>query len=64
MPELPEAETIRSQLSKNIVGKKWQGKRIVKVRRRAKMLFIDFNNSSSLVFNAMPSRFTRKVLFF
>ncbi|MBI2041929.1 MAG: DNA-formamidopyrimidine glycosylase [Candidatus Nealsonbacteria bacterium] len=74
MPELPEVETIRRQLSQKIVGKKLNGKRINGLRRRAKILIIDFNNGSSLVFhlkltgqliyNKKPSRFTRKVFNF
>ena len=51
MPELPEVETIRRQLREKIVGKKLDGKKIVDVRRRAKILIIDFSDGSSLVFN-------------
>ncbi len=74
MPELPEVETIRYQLARKIIGKKLQGKSIVNVRRRAKILIIDFKDSSSLVFhlkltgqlifNGQPSRYTRKVFHF
>ncbi len=74
MPELPEVETIRHQLARKIIGKKLQGRRIVNVRRRAKVLIIDFKDSSSLVFhlkltgqlifNGQPSRYTRKVFHF
>ncbi len=74
MPELPEVETIRKQLQERIVGKKLNGKRITAVRRRAKLLIIDFVDGSSLVFhlkltgqllfNAQPSRYTRKVFVF
>lgn len=74
MPELPEVETIRRQLDKKIVGKKLNGKKIAAVRRRAKLLIIDFNDGSSLVFhlkltgqlifNAKPSKYTRKVFNF
>lgn len=51
MPELPEVETIRRQLAKKIVGKTLGGKKIVGVRRRAKILMIDFNDGSSLLFH-------------
>jgi len=51
MPELPEVETIRRQLFKKIVGKKINGQRIVGLRRRAKILIIDFDNGSSLIFH-------------
>jgi formamidopyrimidine-DNA glycosylase len=51
MPELPEVETIRRQLAKKIVGKKLNGKKIVGVRRRAKVLMIDFSDGSSLIFH-------------
>ncbi len=74
MPELPEVETIRYQLAQKIIGKKLKGKRIVSVRRRAKILIVDFKDSSSLVFhlkltgqlifNGQPSRHTRKVFYF
>jgi len=74
MPELPEVETIRRQLSGKIVGKRLLRKKIVGVRRRAKLLIIDFRDGSSLIFhlkltgqlifNGEPSRYTRKVLNF
>lgn len=74
MPELPEVETIRRQLSKKISGKKLNGKKIVGVRRRAKLLMIDFIDNSSLIFhlkltgqlifNGKPSQYTRKVFNF
>ena len=74
MPELPEVETIRRQLFKKIVGKKINGQRIVGLRRRAKILIIDFDDSSSLIFhlkltgqlifNGKPSQYTRKVFIF
>jgi len=51
MPELPEVETIRRQLEKKIINKKLYGKKIVKVRRRAKLLIFDFADKSSLVFH-------------
>jgi len=74
MPELPEVETIRRQLREKIVGRKLDGKKIVDVRRRAKILIIDFSDSSSLIFhlkltgqlifNGVPSRHTRHVFKF
>ncbi len=74
MPELPEVETIRIQLYKKIVGKKLKGQKIIDLRRRAKILIIDFNNGSSLIFhlkltgqlifNGKPSPYTRKVFIF
>ncbi len=74
MPELPEVETIRRQLSQKIIGKKLNGKRITNVRRRAKILIIDFDDNSSLVFhlkltgqlifNGKLSRHTRQVFKF
>ena len=74
MPELPEVETIRRQLSQKIVGRKLGGKKITKVRRRAKVLMIDFADSSSLVFhlkltgqlifNGQPLKYTRKIFEF
>lgn len=74
MPELPEVETIRRQLSQEIVGRKLDGKKIVGVRRRAKVLMIDFVDGSSLafhlkltgqlIFNGEPSAHTRQVFKF
>ncbi len=74
MPELPEVETIRRQLSRKIVGKELDGKKITGVRRRAKILIIDFNDGSSLlfhlkltgqlIFNGSPSAYTRQVFYF
>ena len=74
MPELPEVETIRRQLAKKIVGKKLDGKKVAKVRRRAKILIIDFADGSSLIFhlkltgqlifNGKPSKHTRQVFKF
>ncbi len=74
MPELPEVETIRRQLIQEIVGKKLNGKKIVRVRRRAKILIIDFSDSSSLlfhlkltgqlIFNGKRTKHTRKVFKF
>lgn len=74
MPELPEVETIKTQLSRKLAGKAL-GKHKVKVlRRRGKILIIDFDNKESLVFhlkltgqlllNAKPSKHTRKVFDF
>lgn len=74
MPELPEVETIKRQLGKKIIGKSLQGKKIAAVRRRAKILIIDFADGSSLIFhlkmtgqlifNGKPSPYTRKVFIF
>ncbi len=74
MPELPEVETIRRQLAKKIVGKKLKGKKIKAVRRRAKVLIINFADGSSLVFhlkltgqlifNGQPLKYTRKIFRF
>ncbi len=71
MPELPEVETIRRQLEKKIIGKKLNKQKIVKVRRRAKLLIIDFADKSSLllhlkltgqlIFNGKPSTHTRHI---
>jgi formamidopyrimidine-DNA glycosylase len=74
MPELPEVETIRRQLAKKIVGKKLNGKKIAGVRRRAKVLMIDFSDGSSLIFhlkltgqlifNGKDTPYTRQVFHF
>ena len=74
MPELPEVETIKRQLARKIVGKKLNNRKINNVRRRAKLLIIDFSDNSSLifhlkltgqlVFNGKPSPLTRKVFCF
>lgn len=74
MPELPEVETIKRQLGREIVGKKLDNQKIVKVRRRAKILMIDFSDGSSLIFhlkltgqlifNGQPSKHTRHVFKF
>lgn len=74
MPELPEVETVCRQLEKKIVGKTLQGKEIIKVRRRAKLLIIDFADNSSLllhlkltgqlIFNGKLSPHTRHVFKF
>jgi len=74
MPELPEVETIRRQLYKKIIGKRIDSRKIVGLRRRAKILIIDFDDSSSLIFhlkltgqlifNGKPSQHTRKVFNF
>jgi len=67
-------ETIRRQLAGKIIGKKLSGRKIVGVRRRAKLLIIDFKDGDSLIFhlkltgqlifNGKPSRHTRKVFNF
>jgi formamidopyrimidine-DNA glycosylase len=74
MPELPEVETIRRQLQKKIVGKTISGRKVIGLRRRAKILIIDFNDAKSLIFhlkltgqlifNGKPSQHTRKVFNF
>lgn len=74
MPELPEVETIRRQLSKKIIGKKLEGRKITGVRRRAKILILDLSDGTSLIFhlkltgqlifNGKPSQYTRKVFNF
>lgn len=74
MPELPEVETIRKQLAGKLIGKKWQERKIVNVRRRAKLLLIDFSDNSSLVFhlkltgqllfNGISGKYTRAVFNF
>ncbi|MFH1180854.1 MAG: DNA-formamidopyrimidine glycosylase [bacterium] len=81
MPELPEVETIRRQLARKIIGKKLnglpagrQGWKIIGVRRRAKLLIIDFVGGQNLIFhlkltgqlifNGKPSAHTRKVFNF
>ena len=67
-------ETIRRQLAEKIVGKELDKKKVAAVRRRAKILIIDFNDGSSLlfhlkltgqlVFNGQPGKYTRKVFDF
>lgn len=74
MPELPEVETIRLQLRGKIVGKKLEGKKIIDLRRRAKILIFDFVDGSSmlihlkltgqLIFNGKILPYTRKVFHF
>jgi formamidopyrimidine-DNA glycosylase len=74
MPELPEVETIRRQLAQKIIGKRLNGQKVINVRRRAKILIIDFADGSSLIFhlkitgqlifNGKPSLYTRKVFNF
>lgn len=74
MPELPEVETIKRQLARKIVGKKLSGKKIINLRRRAKILIIDFSDGSSLIFhlkltgqlifNGQPGKHTRHVFKF
>ncbi|KPJ73260.1 hypothetical protein AMJ48_02240 [Parcubacteria bacterium DG_74_1] len=74
MPELPEVETIKRQLARKVIGKKLRNRKITNVRRRAKLLIIDFSDNSSLIFhlkltgqlifNGKPSSSTRKVFYF
>jgi formamidopyrimidine-DNA glycosylase len=74
MPELPEVETVRRQLERKIVGKELAKKKIVGLRRMAKILIIDFADGQSLlfhlkmtgqlIFNGKPSQYTRKVFNF
>lgn len=74
MPELPEVETIKRQLAQKIVGKKLWGKRITGVRRRAKLLIIDFADNScllihlkltgQLIFEGKPVKYTRHIFKF
>jgi formamidopyrimidine-DNA glycosylase len=74
MPELPEVETIRRQLARKIIGKRWAGQPITDVRRRAKVLMVDLKDGSSLIFhlkltgqlifNGKLSSRTRKVFYF
>lgn len=74
MPELPEVETIRRQLEEKIVGKKLDNKKIIGLRRRAKVLIIDFEDGSSLlihlkmtgqlIFNGPVIKLTRHVFKF
>lgn len=92
MPELPEVETLRLQLSQLIVGKKIKsidilttksfignkrqviGKKIIGVRRFAKILVIDLSNSLSLaihlkmsgqlILNGIPHKHTRVIFQF
>ncbi len=74
MPELPEVETIRRDLAKEIVGKELEGVKVTEVRRRAKILMIDLADGTSLVFhlkltgqlllNVKPGKYTRAVFKF
>ncbi len=74
MPELPEVETVCRQLARKIVGKKLGKHAVAGVRRRAKIIIIDFKDGSSLlfhlkltgqlIFNGTPSAYTRKVFYF
>lgn len=74
MPELPEVETIRQQLAKSIIGKKLQGKEIVRVRRRGKILIIGFRDGQAviihpkmtgqLIFEGSVSKHTRHIFRF
>lgn len=59
MPELPEVETIRRQLNKVLAGQRIEalqgptlqveGKKILSVRRKAKMIIIELNGGKSLL---------------
>lgn len=74
MPELPEIETIRRELVKEIVGKELEKVKVTGVRRRAKILMIDLADGSSLIFhlkltgqlllNSEPGKYTRAVFKF
>ena len=74
MPELPEVETIRSQLAQKLIGKRLDGKKIVGVKRRAKILIVEFADKTALlfhlkltgqlIFNGTPGRYTRQVFNF
>lgn len=73
MPELPEVETIKSQLSSKLVGKTLNKNKVKGIRRRGKILIIDFEKYSlifhlkltgQLLLNARPSKHTRKVFNF
>jgi len=81
MPELPEVETIRRQLEKVLVGQKIkglqgqslkvEGRKIVGVKRKAKMLIIELSGGLSLlvhlkmtgqlIYNGQPNKYTRVV---
>jgi len=74
MPELPEVETIRGQLARALTSKTLDGNLVCAVRRRGKILMIDFDDNTSLAFhlkltgqlllNTEPSKHTRKVFNF
>lgn len=101
MPELPEVETIKTQLNKSLTGlvfnrlemldkkaarfvdskslQKIIGVKIKRVKRRAKILLLEFNNNYCLVFhlkmtgqiilnnsgiNYLPNKHTRLILYF
>ena len=74
MPELPEVETIRKQLARKLIGKTLGKKQIVGVRRRAKILIIEFTDKTALlfhlklagqlIFNGIPGRYTRQAFNF
>lgn len=71
MPELPEVETIRRQLDKVLTGQRIIGKKIIAVKRKAKMLWIDLEGdlnllihlkmTGQLIYNGQPGKYTRKV---
>lgn len=74
MPELPEVETIKRQLARKIIGKKLGNRKIIGIRRRAKLLIINFDDNASLVihlkltgqlvFNGQPGSCTRHIFKF
>lgn len=75
MPELPEVETIRRQLDKVLTGQRIIGKKIIGVKRKAKMIVIELSDQSlepsyllihlkmtgQLIYNGQPGKYTRKV---
>ena len=74
MPELPEVETIKQQLARKLIGKRLGKRKIIGLRRRAKLLIIDFDDAASLIihlkltgqviFNGQPNSYTRHVFRF
>lgn len=81
MPELPEVETIRKQLSSVLPGQKIvslqglslkaEGKKIIGVKRKAKMIWIDLAGDANLlahlkmtgqlIYNGQPGKHTRAI---
>lgn len=81
MPELPEVETIRRQLNQALVGQKITGlqgltlkvmdRKIVAVKRKAKMIWIDLEGNSNLlvhlkmtgqlIYNGQPNKHTQAI---
>lgn len=81
MPELPEVETIRRQLDKVLPGQKITalqgftlkviGRRIIAVKRKAKMIWIDLEGdlnllvhlkmTGQLIYNGQPTKHTRTI---